>query len=147
VRLFRALYAFYRTLFSSNCEHKSVSGSSKKGNFCPDCGYRIKLLWNLCRCKTCGARRTLSRALDGWISPKERHCSHCGDSAYQLVQKEQIHGYELPYATLTREIDYLDQCINANFQKNQLKDARFQSPFKSQYFDIVEGVLINKVDI
>ena len=147
MRLLRAVYAFYRALFGSSCDHVRLSSQTRSGNFCPDCGYRVKLIWNLCRCKTCGARRTLSKALDGWISPKERYCSHCGTSDYQLIQKENIHGYELPYAALSREIDYLDDCINARFNSQQLKKTRSNSPFQTSHFDIVEGILINKIDL
>jgi len=147
MRLLRAVYAFYRALFGSSCDHVKMSSQTRNGNFCPDCGYRVKLIWNLCRCKTCGARRTLTKALDGWISPKERYCSHCGTSSYQLIQKERIHGYELPYAALSREVDYLDDCINANFNGNQLKKRSLNSPFQTSHFEIVEGILINKIDL
>jgi Zn finger protein HypA/HybF involved in hydrogenase expression len=144
MKLLQALYAFYRVLRISVCLHTKMAISGKTSGFCPDCGYYVRLRWNLCRCRTCGARRKIQVALDGVISPKGRYCDQCGQHEYRLVQKERIHGYELAYATLTREIDYLDQCIDSGF-KTPAK-TRWH-PFKENQWDVFEGVMLRSEDL
>ena len=141
--LLRAFYAFYRALVVTVCTHPNTGTKGENSGFCPDCGYKVRLRWNLCRCRTCGARRGVHIALDGQISPKERYCSQCGNHEYRLVQKEKIHGYELPYAALTREIDYLDQCINTGFKSSKATS----NPFGKSHFDVVEGVMLRSEEL
>ena len=84
----KAAYAFYINLFERDCEHKQVTakpGTHNAVGHCPDCGYKIAMLWTLVRCRTCGAKRHPKTAIDGRVSPLYRYCQHCGEHDYQII--------------------------------------------------------------
>jgi len=106
MKLLRALYAFYKTLFWENCTHSRVSTNASHTVHCQDCGYPVRVLWTLIRCRTCGGKRLPSQAPDGAITPQYRYCQHCGSPDYQLMKRSKIHSHELSYAVALKEIDY-----------------------------------------
>lgn len=140
--LFKALAAFYQTLFGGECEHKRVQPAPGLGNrsgYCPDCGYKILLLWTLCRCRTCGSKRHPARGMDGRgrIRPLYRYCQHCGQADYQIIKREKINMHEMPYAILTKEIDYREERI--------VNPKRAHNPFElHKGLNIVEGKVLNR---
>lgn len=148
MQLFKALAAFYSALFYSECEHLRVAPPSmtptgsklSTSAFCPDCGYKIRALWSLCRCRTCGGKRQPKKGMDGKIRPLYRYCQHCGQTDFQLIKRDRIHVHELPYALLTKEIDYTEE------RKPSPKKPVTDNPFEAAYrqLDIVEGEVIHR---
>lgn len=142
MQVVKALYAFYSHLFYSECEHKQVetaAGHAKRKGFCPDCGYKIALLWTICRCRTCGSKRQLRKNLDGRVMPLSRYCQHCGEIDYQIVKKEKINVHEMPYALLSKEIDYSEERLQTS--------RRAENPFQKAQgrgFHVVEGEVVRQ---
>ena len=138
--MFKALIAFYQTLFGGDCDHKRVQaapGQANRSGYCPDCGYKILLLWTLCRCRTCGSKRHPSKGMDGRIRPLYRYCQHCGQSDYQIIKREKINVHEMPYAILCKEIDYREERI--------ISPRRSKNPFELyKGLNIVEGEVLSK---
>ena len=147
MQLFRALAAFYTALFNSDCEHPRVAppgmtpdGSSKlHSSFCGDCGYKIRALWSICRCRTCGSKRQPKRGMDGRVSPLYRYCQHCGQTDFQLIKRDRINVHEMPYALLTKEIDYTEER-----QASPKRPANNPFEFSARTLDIVEGEVLNR---
>jgi hypothetical protein len=141
MQLLRAFYAFYRTLVERECEHRQIAsppGATRTSGFCPDCGYQVRIGWTFCRCRTCGSKRHPKQEPDGRISPLYRYCQHCGQADYQIIRKERIHAYEMPYAILTKEIDYTEE-------RRQPSAHRAENPFEIyRRLDIVEGEVLRK---
>jgi NMD protein affecting ribosome stability and mRNA decay len=141
MQLFKALTAFYQTLFYRECEHKRVTartGESAHSGFCPDCGYKILLMWTLCRCRTCGSKRHPKIGVDGRISALYKYCQHCGQADYQIIKKDRINVHEMVYAILTKEIDYSEERL-PNPKKRQ------PNPFEAyRGLDIVEGEVLSR---
>jgi hypothetical protein len=147
MQLFKALAAFYTALFNDECEHPRVAppgmtpdGASRPhSSFCPDCGYKIRALWSLCRCRTCGAKRQPKRGMDGRISPLYRYCQHCGQTDFQLIKRERIHVHEMPFALLTKEIDYTEE-------RRPSPKRTAPNPFNlsDRTLDIVEGEVLHR---
>lgn len=138
MQLIKALYAFYQTLLARECEHKQVKanpGHASRG-YCPDCGYKVILLWTLCRCRTCGSKRHPKQSLDGRIAPLYKYCQHCGQSDFQIIKRDKINVHEMPYAILTREIDYSEERLT--------QPKRAHNPFevKKKGLNIVEGEVL-----
>lgn len=138
MQLIKALAAFYQTLFSRDCEHKQIQPTSGKGcgsAFCPDCGYKIQVMWTLCRCRTCGSKRYPKLGADGRISTLYKYCQHCGQADYQIIKKDKINVHEMSYALLTREIDYAEERL--------FKPKTTTNPFEGvKGLDIVEGEVL-----
>ena len=150
MRLFKAVAAFCAALLTHDeCDHPHVapSGTSSSGTrkssaaFCTQCGYKIMALWSLCRCRTCGGKRQPRRGMDGKIRPLYRYCQHCGQTDFQLIKRERIHAHELPYAILTKEIDYTEERRTTPQQA-----ARSDNPFEAAYrtLNIVEGEVLRR---
>lgn len=140
MQLLKALYAFYQTLFGSECEHhrvQAVAGEANKSGFCPDCGYKVLLMWTLCRCRTCGSKRHPRQGMDGRIAPLYRYCQHCGEADYQVIKRDKINVHEMTYAILTKEIDYSEERVS--------KPKRAHNPFELHPgLNIVEGEVLHK---
>src|SRR5690242_10790418 len=146
MQLFKAVAAFYSALFNSDCDHPLVAppGAAPDGSsrpyktFCPDCGYKIRALWSLCRCRTCGAKRQPKQGMDGRVRPLYRYCQHCGQTDFQLIKRDRIHAYEMPYAILTKEIDYTEE--------RMATPKRPANPFEAptRTLDIVEGEVLHR---
>jgi hypothetical protein len=139
--LLRAFYAFYRALLERECEHPHISarpGDPKSSGYCPDCGYLIEMRWTLCRCRTCGSKRYPRKTLDGRIEAQFKYCQHCGQADYQLLRKERIHLYEMPYAILGKEINYDEERPTPPRRKAD-------NPFEIYHsLNIVEGEVLSK---
>jgi hypothetical protein len=141
MQLGKALAAFYSALFNSDCEHPRVAPRGQANThtaFCPDCGYKVRALWSLCRCRTCGSKRQPKRSMDGRVSPLYRYCQHCGQTDFQLIKKDRINVHEMPYALLTKEVDYTEE--------RQLSPKPLSNPFEAAYrnLDIVEGEVLHR---
>ncbi len=139
MRLFKALYAFYQELVGQPCEHPRVQ-VGQSGNYCPDCGYKIQMLWAILRCRTCGSKRLPKKHLDGKITPLERYCKHCGATDYQLIQRKKLHVHELTYAVALKEVDYLSE-----EDTTPIRPAA-PNPFRhvGVSFDVVDGEVLRK---
>lgn len=107
MRVLKAMYAFYKQLFFQSCTHERVT-KDKSGSFCPDCGYQVKVIWNMLRCRTCGTKRHPRQELDGVISPIFKYCQHCGGHDVQLLKRHKINAHEMGYAIAIKEIDYTE---------------------------------------
>lgn len=144
MQIVRALVAFYQTLFYRECEHKRVTsrpGESAHSGYCPDCGYKVLLMWTLCRCRTCGSKRHPKLGMDGRVSTLYRYCQHCGQADYQIVKKEKLNVHEMPYAILTKEIDYSEERLP--------NPKRAHNPFEAyrgRGLDIVEGEVLKRTE-
>lgn len=139
MQFLKALYAFYQTLLSHECEHTRVTstpGQPAKAGYCPDCGYKVAMVWTLCRCRTCGSKRHPKKQIDGRVSTLYKFCQHCGESDFQIIKKEKINIHEMPYALLTKEIDYAEERIPS--------PKRAANPFELPRLDIVEGEVVRK---
>lgn len=140
MRLLKALAAFYQTLFFRECEHPHVTskpGESTNSGFCPDCGYKILMMWTLCRCRTCGSKRHNRLSADGRVSTLYKYCQHCGQGDYQIIKKDRINVHEMPYALLTKEIDYSEERLS--------NPKRAANPFEAyRKLDIVEGEVLHR---
>lgn len=141
MQLFKALAAFYTALFNSDCEHPRVAPRGEgtpHAAFCTDCGYKVRAMWSICRCRTCGSKRQPKRGMDGRVSPLYRYCQHCGQTDFQLIKKDRINVHEMPYALLTKEIDYTEE--------RQPSPKRSPNPFEAAYrnLDIVEGEVLHR---
>jgi NMD protein affecting ribosome stability and mRNA decay len=140
MQLCKALYAFWRTLFARECEHKRVApipGQPARSAYCPDCGYKIAIMWTLCRCRTCGSKRHPKQNIDGHVSTLYRYCQHCGEANYQIVKKDRINVHEMPYAVLCKEIDYAEERLG--------NPKRAPNPFEAyRGGPIVEGEVLRK---
>lgn len=138
--LIKAFNAFYQTLFGGECEHKrvqAVPGQANKSGYCPDCGYKILLMWTLCRCRTCGSKRHPTQGMDGRIRTLYRYCQHCGQADYQILKRDKINVHEMPYAILTKEVDYSEERLS--------NPKRAHNPFElHKGLNIVEGEVLNK---
>ena len=141
MQLFKAIYAFWRTLFACECEHKRVTsmpGQPAMASYCPDCGYRVVMVWTLCRCRTCGSKRNPKKSIDGHVAPLYRYCRQCGEAEYQIIKKSKINVYEMPYAILCKEIDYAEQRLGSPSRPGF---NPFESPPGAK---IVDGEVIRK---
>lgn len=138
MQLIKALAAFYQTLFYRDCEHKRVT--SRKGEpasaaFCPDCGYKVQVMWTLCRCRTCGSKRHPKLNVDGRVSTLYKYCQHCGQADYQIIKKDKINVHEMSYALLTKEVNYAEERL--------FKPKHTHNPFEAvRGLDIVEGEVL-----
>ncbi len=152
MQIIKALAAFYTALVHQDCEHPRVAppGSSCRSGhnqahatetpstYCEDCGYKVRALWSICRCRTCGGKRQPKRGMDRRIRPLYRYCQHCGQTDFQLIKKDRINVHEMPYALLTKEIDYTEE--------RQPSPKRAANPFVAAYrqLDIVEGEVLHR---
>lgn len=143
MRLLKALYAFTETLFTRECDHPKINNLQNNA-FCPDCGYKIKVLWTILRCRTCASKRLPRKTPDGKVKPMFRYCQHCGSTDYQLIQKQKIHVHELTYAVAIKEKDYAteDKSSAGEFETT----PNMHNPFKKHghSFDVVEGEVLRK---
>ena len=116
----------------------------RETSFCPDCGYKIKLLWGMAKCRDCGSKQVPQKKVDGHIAPLNKYCRHCGSSAYYLLKKEKIDAYELVYAISLKEIDYSEERQAPQAPpKVPIFGAQSKAP-RSSKLDIVEGEVIRK---
>lgn len=148
--LVKALYAFYRQLFETECTHRLVK-PIPGGSICPECGYRIQIMWHLLRCRCCGSKRHTKMMPDKSIRPLFKYCQHCGGTDVQLIKRGQIHVYEVPYAVCSKEVDYTEPIAhNVQFRYQQYAQQNPFEPIKKyatspQYKgDVVEGVVLKK---
>ena len=143
VQLLKAIYAFCDALLTRECEHPRIN-NLQSGCFCPDCGYKIKVVWTIVRCRTCASRRLPRKTPDGKVKPTFRYCQHCGSSEYQLLHKQRLHVHELMYAIAIKEIDY------STDEKSALGEfesaPNLHNPFRKTRanFDVVEGEVLRK---
>ncbi|HEY9745741.1 MAG TPA: hypothetical protein V6C99_05945 [Oculatellaceae cyanobacterium] len=140
MQLLKALAAFYQTLLGGECEHprvQAVPGQASTAGYCPDCGYKVLLMWTLCRCRTCGSKRHPSRGMDGKVRPLYRYCQHCGQMDYQIIKRNKINIHEMPYAILTKEVDYSEERL--------FGPKKAPNPFEiHRRINIVEGEVLHK---
>ena len=152
MQIIKAIAAFYTALVHQDCEHPRVAAPGCHGKpaqglgseptapstYCGDCGYKVRALWSICRCRTCGGKRQPKRGMDGRIRPLYRYCQHCGQTDFQLIKKDRINVHEMPYALLTKEIDYTEE--------RQPSPKRAENPFVTAYrqLDIVEGEVLHR---
>lgn len=144
--LAQAMYCFYRYLAAPQCAHPHVSFYRKAG-YCPDCGYKIKLLWTFVRCRKCGAKRIPRQQIDGSVVPLQKYCIHCGTTDYCLVKKEKIEAHDLLYCVAGKEIDYSAE----SGEEDVFLRSNHPSPFhlKPEHIkpEIVEGYVVRKVEL
>lgn len=142
MRLFVALYAFCKHLFETPCEHSRVN---KSGGYCPDCGYQVRILWAMIRCRRCTARRLPRRDLDGSVAPMFRYCRHCGSADFQLIKKPRIHAHEMTYAVNVKDVDYTSDNGSEHRGDPFRGVPKPANPFEA-YADsrVVEGEVVGK---
>ncbi len=140
MQFLKALHAFYYNLFERECQHKQVTatpGTQNRSGYCPDCGYKIVLLWTLCRCRTCGSKRLPKTTPDGRVTTLYKYCQHCGQADYQIIKRDKINAHEMQYAILSKEIDYAEERLTQR--------KRPDNPFEIyDKLNIVEGEVIRK---
>ncbi len=153
--LSKAVLAFYHHLVHEPCDH-ARAGLSKGKAFCPDCGYRVKLLWMQVKCRQCDSRRIPRKMFDGAIEPLHKYCRHCGSSEVRLVKKLKIDAHEVNYSVAVKETDYSEEPrpqAPGSFHPDpdfypQFKGvntrSRNQRPYSGPSLDIVEGEVIRK---
>ncbi len=146
----KAFYAFYNELIQQDCAHLRVN-ISKSACFCPDCGYKVKLLWAQVKCRGCNSRRVPKKSFDGSVSPLHKYCRYCGAGDVRLVKKNKIESHELAYSVALKEVDYTeekrnDKKISAHTGSSTASDfiRMFNTRFTSQPTDIHEGEVIRK---
>ncbi len=126
----KAVNAFFQNLITPSCEHRRANLSAR---FCPDCGYKVKLVWVMIKCRSCQARRVPDKSVVlGAVRPLEKFCRHCGSTDYQIVKKDRIDAYELMYCVSLKEIDYTEEA------PPNAEPVRQTAPF-----NIVEGEVLN----
>ncbi|MCA9806638.1 MAG: zinc ribbon domain-containing protein [Cyanobacteria bacterium HKST-UBA06] len=109
MRLVKAIAAFLRVWFNTgSCTHARVD-VTKGSAYCPDCGYHVKVVWNMLVCRRCSAKRLPKPSIFGPIQPQELFCKHCGYDRVQHVQKDHIQPYELPFAISELYTDFGSQ--------------------------------------
>lgn len=147
MRILQAFAAFCQALRADECEHSALT-SRRDGDvcssYCPDCGYKVLLLWTLCRCRTCGSRRIPKRGLDGGISPQHRYCRHCGQSDYRIVKKRRLTIHEIPYAVLTPEVDYTEESFPPPECKTRRREVNNPFTAASTGPHVVEGTVLHR---
>lgn len=141
--LYRALYTFYKSLVEQDCEHQRVH-FGQSAPFCPDCGYKIKLLWVMVKCRHCDSKRIPRRMPDGKITPLHKYCRHCGASAFRLVKRESIDAYELLYGLSIKEIDYSEERRQPQFTPRPGPQPKATPQAQQSPFDVVDGQVIRK---
>ncbi len=150
----RAFYAFYNELVQQDCTHSRVS-LGKRSCFCPDCGYKVKLLWAQVKCRGCNSRRVPKKGFDGSVNPLHKYCRYCGAGDVRLVKKEKIEGHELVYSVALKEVDYTEEKKSektVTSKKTSKKAAETQPDFVRMYktrfnprpSDVHEGEVIRK---
>jgi DNA-directed RNA polymerase subunit RPC12/RpoP len=144
--LYKALYAFYKTLVDKDCEHTRVH-MGQNACFCPDCGYKVLMKWSFVRCRDCDAKRIPRRLPDGKIAPLHKYCRHCGSSSYRLVKRDFIEAFELLYGLLVKEIDYTEE--RRPVEPVHTKGEQDPLPLNKEAigktaFDVVDGQVIRK---
>jgi hypothetical protein len=153
LKLFSALYAFYQSLFSRDCDHPYIQpGKKAQAPFCPDCGYKVACAWMQVKCRDCDSRLLPRKLLDGKIKPMMKHCAHCGSKDFKLVQVEAITSHELYLSVAVKTIDYTEERKSfisggANKSMSQTMSNKIppvQNPFesKSSPFDVVDGQVL-----
>lgn len=110
MRLVTAFYAFFKALLHTDCAHERIN-RNQSGSYCPDCGYQVHVTWTMLRCRKCTAKRLPRKDLDGSVVPMYHFCQHCGTHDTQIVKKVNINPHEMPYAILTKDVDYLNDTI------------------------------------
>ncbi len=151
----KAFYAFYNELVQQDCAHTRVN-LGKRSCFCPDCGYKVKLLWAQVKCRGCNSRRVPKKSFDGSVEALHKYCRYCGASDVRLVKKEKIEGHELVYSVALKEVDYAEEKPadkKAGSKKKQSKKAPDTQPdfirlyntrFNPRPTDVHEGEVIRK---
>lgn len=140
-RLIRALGAFLRVWYrSGDCNHARVD-ITKGTCYCPDCGYKVKVTWNLLSCRRCNARRLPKASVFGPVQPKELFCKHCGYDQVQLIKKDHIEAYELPFAVSELQTEFDEASVR--WQPTH-KWQRVQTPQGPTHASPVEIEILNK---
>lgn len=137
--IFRGVSAFCASISGKECAHERVS-QHKHGAFCPDCGYQIRMMWAIVRCRTCGVKRLPKPGMDGRVSPLYKYCQDCGAVEYRIIKKEKIHAHEMAFALSCREVDYSEGGSPAAAEK-PVPDGNLKNPFL-RAFDVVEGEVL-----
>lgn len=147
--LVKAFYAFYRRLFEPECVHALVKPLAG-GSICPECGYQVQIIWHLIRCRSCGSKRHTKRTPDNAVRPLYKYCQHCGGTDYQLVKREHIQVYEVPYAVCSKEVNYLEPV--PEYVSGRPRYPAAHNPFERRTRPvvaqaIVEGVVLKKTEL
>ncbi|MEB3288184.1 MAG: hypothetical protein VKJ04_11870 [Vampirovibrionales bacterium] len=148
------LLELYHALWERPCPHTHLTSSSQ-GGICPDCGYRVKNVWHLLRCRHCGTRRQAKLTFDLRIRPLRKYCAHCGANDYQLIKRHKIHVYEMNYALCLKEIDYSDLSPSAAPVHFKYRDYASHNPFEKPYASksgfktstVYEGQVVKKTEL
>lgn len=80
------------------CRHPHLPLAEGKA-YCAHCGQGVIARWTVLRCQGCHTRRPAQYWLNT-LTPKERYCHQCGETAYQLTRLEQPAFYQLEHALL-----------------------------------------------
>ncbi len=83
------------------CSHDRVYPLAS-GSFCPDCGYQIKIFWQILRCDCCSSKRKAFFSRSRLI-PVEKFCTKCGSSEFYIEKKEKVQFFDYEYAVILKE--------------------------------------------
>ena len=108
--IFKMIEKIIRNLLCLQCRHKSVN-QYKKGDFCPDCGMKIKLGWITLRCSMC--KSLLLPQIDNFdnIFPLHKFCPDCGSDKWYSCCKNNLETSESLYSIVIKEA--LDENLNS----------------------------------
>lgn len=140
MRLLKAFREFLRVCFDqSECIHPRVNLIHGPCH-CPDCGYKVKIMWNMLLCRGCDTRLVSQKSMLGEVKPLHTYCRHCGGDRYKLIKKSTIEAYELIYAISEMVTGFGEDesqwqpavknpfTVSANIQDEDIIDAEIVEP-------------------
>ena len=163
MRVYKAFCTFYKELLEEECQHQRVK-TGKKSNYCPDCGYKVQVVWTQVRCRGCGSKRVPKKRIDGRVEPMYKYCRHCGCSEFRLIKRSGIHAHEVNYSVVQKEVDYRDDEVEVTmnpkrqkapqgktstyhdnpFIRKQSCQGHYEAFRSGNFSDVVEGQVVRR---
>jgi hypothetical protein len=99
----RIINKMIKAILSSECRHPHIN-QFNSGNFCPDCGQKIKVNWITIKCQQCRSLRLLKLTNHNEIIPLDRYCTNCGSEKWFSTRTEKLNISEYMYGVLLKEV-------------------------------------------
>lgn len=116
------------------CRHSRVT-QFQDGNYCPDCGEKIKFTWIVIKCQVCRSLRMPKVTDLGDIIPLHKHCTKCGSDRWYSEKRNHLNSsqgfYAIPFKSIIEEQEeFLHEGENNNIYTT---DIWIEEPEEDDY--------------